>query len=467
MGLRTKIDLIFFFTTLIFLVLVIITYQNLNYIKKSSDLVNSTNRLIYSLESIESSVSKIEASSRGFIISGNENYLEKIESSKIELQNELEEIKNLPNVTHKPLIHIDLLEDLIYKKIKVSENGVFLRRSENIDKAIQFVSSGKGKKLMEDITEIINVIEKEEFDLLKNAIDENKVHAVHQNNLYIGLFLFIFSLIMFFHFHIRKNTFKVFNYKEQQTILINKLNHQYRVLDDFVNIISHNVRSPVKNITSLISILNDKEYSKDFDFILGKLNKVSQNLNETLNELLDVVQIKQDVNIERQSLQFKDVCDKVNDSLQGDILIKDVTIICDFSECPVIQYPLTYLESIFHNLISNAIKYSSPERIPKILISTHIKKGKTMLVISDNGLGLDLERIGDKLFGLRKIFHTTENAKGVGLFMTKAHIESLGGEITVESIVNIGTTFTVIFDKNLQESPPENNVNSFIEKQLI
>jgi signal transduction histidine kinase len=77
------------------------------------------------------------------------------------------------------------------------------------------------------------------------------------------------------------------------------------------------------------------------------------------------------------------------------------------------------------------------------------KKGETYieLKISDNGQGIDLEKFGDKLFGLHKTFHTHEHARGVGLFLVKTQIESMGGSISADSEVDKGTTFTIRFRK--------------------
>jgi signal transduction histidine kinase len=69
------------------------------------------------------------------------------------------------------------------------------------------------------------------------------------------------------------------------------------------------------------------------------------------------------------------------------------------------------------------------------------------LRIKDNGLGIDLEKFGDKLFQMYKTFHYNEDAIGIGLFITKNHIESLGGKVTVDSEVDVGTAFSIYLRK--------------------
>jgi sensor histidine kinase regulating citrate/malate metabolism len=93
------------------------------------------------------------------------------------------------------------------------------------------------------------------------------------------------------------------------------------------------------------------------------------------------------------------------------------------------------------------MKYKSPDRDPVIKVRSEIQNGEILLHISDNGLGIDLERHGNKIFGMYQMFHKHPDAKGIGLFITKAQIENLGGTITVTSDGINGSTFTVNFGK--------------------
>lgn len=130
--------------------------------------------------------------------------------------------------------------------------------------------------------------------------------------------------------------------------------------------------------------------------------------------------------------------------MQGEILKSEAIIKADFQQVTEFAYSRIYLESIFHNLISNAIKYRAADRIPDITIRTERKNNAVFLHVSDNGLGIDLSKNGHKIFGMHQIFHNHPEAKGIGLFMTKTQIESMGGKIAVVSEVNVGSTFTVM-----------------------
>lgn len=131
----------------------------------------------------------------------------------------------------------------------------------------------------------------------------------------------------------------------------------------------------------------------------------------------------------------------------GKILETEAVVSYNFTKAPAIEYPRLYLESILQNLLSNSLKYRSALRTPVIYAETLFENGALILKFKDNGLGIDMNRHSDKLFGLNKTFHRHEEAKGVGLFITKTQVEAMGGSITAISEVDKGSTFIVYFNK--------------------
>ena len=106
-----------------------------------------------------------------------------------------------------------------------------------------------------------------------------------------------------------------------------------------------------------------------------------------------------------------------------------------------------YLESIFQNLITNSIRYRSIDRETVISIHTLVKGDEIILTYTDNGIGFDMKQVKDKIFGLHQKFHHHPESRGIGLYLIHAQITSLGGNISVDSKINIGTTFTISFKK--------------------
>ena len=164
-----------------------------------------------------------------------------------------------------------------------------------------------------------------------------------------------------------------------------------------------------------------------------------------MNELMETLKVKKETAIERVEIRFKEIFDKVVQSLEGELIQSEALITFDFNECPTIKYSKSYLESIFQNLLNNAIKYRSPKRKPQINVTTSLQEKSIVLRVEDNGLGIDMDKFRDKLFGLHKTFHEHQDARGVGLFLVKTQIEALGGSIDAESEIDKGTTFIIRF----------------------
>jgi PAS domain S-box-containing protein len=234
-----------------------------------------------------------------------------------------------------------------------------------------------------------------------------------------------------------------------------QLQEQNRRLDEFAHIISHNLRAPLKNIQALIDLLGSKSEIADYKLIFDKLKNVSKNLGETMNELMDALKARSQPQVELTEIRFKELLDKVVQSLEGELIVAEASVTFDFNGAPVIHYSKPYLESIFQNLLTNAIKYRAANRKPKIHFVSSIKDNQVELQVADNGQGIDMERFGDKLFGLHKTFHEHQEARGVGLFLVKTQIEALGGTISVESEVDKGTTFTIRFPALRGPKSPE------------
>lgn len=229
------------------------------------------------------------------------------------------------------------------------------------------------------------------------------------------------------------------------------LTRQNKQLEDFANIISHNLRGPVSNLNSLLDFYKDGKTIEEKDEMMAMIEKTVHNIENTLNELLEVVSIKHQSKNKREIIAFETIFSKITETFQGQILKSKAVVTADFSRAPKIEYSTTYLESIMQNLLSNALKYHSPERTPIIHFETNEINNKTILTVSDNGLGIDLSKNKDHVFGLHKTFHKHPEAKGVGLFITKAQIEAMGGKISIKSEQNQGTTFKIVFNRKSGE----------------
>jgi len=236
--------------------------------------------------------------------------------------------------------------------------------------------------------------------------------------------------------------FDITKQKNQELELVRRS----KQLEDFCFIVSHNLRAPLSNLLLLTSMIQESDDSEEQKELIGRLVKPVHLLNETFNELVESLQIRQDTDIEKVNLSFKDCLENAMEALNVAVLYPDIEVHHDFNEVPDLKYPKKYLDSIFQNLLSNAIKYQSPKRKLQIRIKSYLREGSTWLEFADNGLGINMKVQGHKLFGLRKTFHDNPDAKGFGLFITKSQIEAVGGMIYAESTQGRGTTFFIKFN---------------------
>ncbi len=223
----------------------------------------------------------------------------------------------------------------------------------------------------------------------------------------------------------------------------NLVTEQNKRLLNFSYIVSHNLRSHTSNISSIMDLIEISESEQERNEMIQLLKSISNSLNETMLHLNEVINIRTNIGLVSESLNLNQYIDTAQNVLTEQITLNDVSITTDIPKTVMVNYNPAYLESILYNIISNSIRYRHPKRKPAISIKWLIENDLNVLQISDNGVGIDLVKNADKIFGMYKTFSNNSDAKGIGLFITKNQIDAMGGNITVESEPNIGTTFKI------------------------
>lgn len=222
-----------------------------------------------------------------------------------------------------------------------------------------------------------------------------------------------------------------------------KYNHE---LQQFSYTISHNLRGPLARLLGLTNLMG-KDLSELTGNQLELVKLVSQSaveLDEVIRDLGKIIDIRNDIYRIREKVFFQEELKTVLRSLTT-FIPPDAEIETDFREAAMAYTVRPILTSILYNLVSNAIKYRSPQRPLHIKVKTSRKDEYINLEVADNGLGMNLEQFSRSIFGLYKRFHTHTDGKGLGLYLVKLQIESLGGKVDVTSELNVGTAFNVGF----------------------
>lgn len=220
---------------------------------------------------------------------------------------------------------------------------------------------------------------------------------------------------------------------------------QNKRLLNFSYIVSHNLRSHASNIQGITELIENANSDTERDEMIQLLKTVADNLNETLLNLNNVVNIQSSMDVTIEPLSLSDYVHRTLGTLNAQIIDKKVQFINKVDPNILINYNRAYLESILLNLFSNAIRYAHPDRDPVISLTCFEENGQQMLRVADNGIGIDMKKYKDKMFGMYQTFNGNADARGYGLFITKNQIEAMGGRIEVESELHQGTTFKVYF----------------------
>ena len=214
---------------------------------------------------------------------------------------------------------------------------------------------------------------------------------------------------------------------------------------NFAHIVSHNLRSHTSNIQLITNLIAEEQDPEEKAELLSMLAANASNLQETLLHLNDVVDVHAGSHQQLKRLNLRTETDKIVSTLAASLKQAGGRVAVDMDAGIMIDFDQSYLESILLNLLTNSIKYRDTAKLLRVDINAFIRPGKVVLEVRDNGVGIDLAVYGQKLFGMYKTFHGNEDARGVGLFLVKNQLESLGGRIEVDSLAGSGTLFRISF----------------------
>ena len=225
--------------------------------------------------------------------------------------------------------------------------------------------------------------------------------------------------------------------------MITDLLQRNRDLEQFSYIISHNVRGPLATMLGLNALLKEEQVDKTLEYIVDGIGNSAEKLDDVIRDLNEILHIRNDSSEIKQEVNLYEETESVKKSIAPLIDKSKAVIECDFTAVGDIVTTRSYLTSIFHNLITNAIKFARPGVPPHMIIRSEKLGEQVCISFSDNGMGLDTRRYADRIFGLYQRFHPHIEGKGLGLFMTKTQVEVINGNIEIESTPGNGAIFRV------------------------
>jgi len=218
-------------------------------------------------------------------------------------------------------------------------------------------------------------------------------------------------------------------------------------LNEFNRIVAHNLRGPASTLINMADFLEKNKNEEDRNFLLSRVKDTSQLIIHTLNDLKELLEIQIHQEKQPDAYPFREALQNSMQMLKGEMNGSDAVLNVQF-EVEEVSFPKAYLDSVFYNLLSNALKYRREGEKPVIDIRSTAVDGNVVLTVKDNGIGIDMQKHGQDLFKYKKIFHKGFDSNGVGLFLTRSQLEANNGRIEAESAVDNGTVFRIYFERN-------------------
>lgn len=407
--------------------------------EKDVFVVQNTYEVLFALESYQNLLSDLQTGRRGYIISGDKQFLEPFNQAISKIDNQYELMSRLIKDND------DLDDKIVELKHAVDSLLVYYKETNelastlNISRDTLYKVLIVGKEKMDAVRNLIIQIRETELKLL----DERKLKSKESAEFAKIIIVFGSLLTLLIVVWLITNITVEFKTRKKAEELLksnnSKLNRINKQLDEFVYVVSHDLKSPLSGITAMMTIIEEiLETKKDTETAdLAKMVKKSAgDLVNMVNSILAysrISRLESPKELIKLNTFFHDIVGLLYPPKNIKITIPDYFKIISAERAP--------LQQVFQNLISNAIKYNDKEN-GEIEILVAEKGDKHIFGVRDNGIGVDKknrQRIF-QLFQTESGKRTSENT-GIGLAIIKKLVEDRDGKVWLESEVGKGSTF--------------------------
>jgi signal transduction histidine kinase len=427
--------------------------------KETSDRVNRSQKVLQNLENLLSSVTEAETGQRGYLLTGQESYLEPYNLAVKTMGEQLAVLETLTVADPKQQQQLSLLEPLIAQKFAELRETIELRQNKGFEAANQLVLTHQGKFLMERVRTVLQQMKSKEYEQLQMWLKTKQEEA--QKIQLIFLFGLVFNLIAFYLVYraieqeIRERkqaeaSLKQLNEQlearvQQRTADLKEANvnllYSNRELEQFAYVASHDLQEPLRAVNSYAQLLGRKyqgSLDAKADKYLGYIMEGATRMQQLINDLLEFSRVGTRAK-ELKLTACEVVLSQVLMNLK--VAIAECQAVVTHDPLPTIMGDEIQLMQLFQNLISNAIKFHREEP-PCVHISVVQQQNDWVFSVRDNGIGMEPEYF-ERIFTIFQRLHSRAEypGTGIGLAVCKKIVERHGGRIWVESELEVGTTF--------------------------
>jgi signal transduction histidine kinase len=437
----------------IIMILSISSYNSIVRLMEDDKWVARTQETLKKLNEILADADEAETSERGYIITGDEKYLQLHKSSIVEIGHDMNDLRILTAGEDNQAKALDSLNMLVERRLNEINEMVELRKTLGFDAARQALEIHAGARLMESVRTTIAGMGSREEDLLLERQQRSESSARTTRILLpVGTLTSLLILYAVFfalnheivaHRRAIQEIHRLNTELEQRVIdRTAKLELTMKELEGFSYSISHDLRAPLRAISGFSSILTESCGSGLDDqgnHLLNAIRSNAEKMGKLIDALIAFTQLNRHA-IEQSTIDMNTLAHAVLKELRERDLDRDVTV--SIKELPRAMGHLELIRQLFIHLIDNALKFTQPKQNSTIEIGWQRDHGESIYYVKDNGVGFDMQ-YADKLFGVFQRLHRDEEFKGVGIGLSIVHriVQKHGGRVWAEGKPGEGATF--------------------------
>ena len=471
-----------------------IAYLNLSRLTQNNRRVEESHEVLLGLIDLQATVIDAETGQRGYLITGDSNYLAPYQLATDTLSEKMRKFKQRLADNPAQQAHYAELEAQIERRMKLTAQNIINRREQGFDAARSMILEGEGKRTMDSIRLIVAKMEKEERGLLAERAAEARVS--YWIALVTGIITTLLGLTMVgfgylvvvrdiarraqtarelehakdrLEERVRERTAAISDAnaalrieneerqraEEQANLFALELQRSNRELEQFASVASHDLQEPLRKIQAFGDRLQSRfrdqlgETGKDY---LDRMLASTVRMRKLIDDLLTYSRVSAKAQ-PFEPVNLGEVAREVAADLES--RLQETGGHVEIGDLPTIDADPVQIRQMLQNLLGNALKFHRQDVPPQVQISARFLQGngstndspgglRCELTVEDNGIGFDQNYVG-RIFDLFQRLHGRDEYEGtgMGLAICRKIVERHGGQITAHSALGAGSRFVV------------------------